>query len=76
MTACETNFIYKESPSWVIDWVNKTFIVLNNIDTLEEVFVWWTPYRKIASIAWKTIVLNDAPPVWASVNVDYFYTIS
>ena len=76
MTACETNFIYKETPSWEIDWANKIFTVASNINTLEEVFVWGAPYRKISSIAWKNITLNEAPPIWATVDVDYFYTIT
>ena len=75
MTACETNFIYKEEPTWLVDGVNKTFTVINNVETLEEVFVWGAPYRNISSVAWKTIVLNDAPPVGATINVDYFYII-
>ena len=77
MSACETNFIYKEVPTWAVDWNNKTFVVLNTIEVLEEVFVWWAPYRTISSIAWKTITLNEAPPATSGEgNVDYFYTIT
>lgn len=75
MSACETNFIYKETPVWNIDWINKVFDVANNIDTLEEVFVGWAPYRSVTSVAWNRITLDEAPPIGTSINVDYFYLI-
>ncbi len=71
--SCEETYIYREVPSGTIDGVNKTFTVINNIETLEEVFVWGAPYRNVSSIAGKTITLNDAPPDGAEINVDYFY---
>lgn len=64
-------YIYNEIPSWAIDWVNKVFTTINAISKIEEVFIWWVAYRDLI-FSLNTITLNDAPPVGASISVDYF----
>lgn len=64
-------YIYNETPSWVINGVNKTFYVTRSILNIEEVYVWWAPYRNI-SFSWNVIILNDAPPTWSNISVDYY----
>lgn len=66
-------YIYNETPSWVINWTNKVFTTLYEILNIEEVYVWWAPYRKI-SFSWNTITLVDAPPTWTNISVDYYDT--
>ena len=46
--------------------------LLYNIDTLAEFYIGWAQYRGIYSIWTNTITLNEAPPIWAIVSVDYF----
>jgi len=65
-------FVYNEIPSWVINWINKVFETVYSVDKLEEFYVWWIPYRRIDSIWTNVITLNEAPPTWAIVSVDYF----
>ncbi len=65
-------FVYNETPTWDIDWVNVVFTTTNVIDKLEDFYIGWVPYRKVFSIWTNTITLNDAPPSWAVVSVDYF----
>jgi len=67
-----TTFIYNETPIWTVDWVNKVFTTGFDIDTLEEFYIWWIPYRNIISIGTNVITLNEAPPTGAIVSVDYF----
>jgi len=71
MTA-ETNYRYGEIPSWVVDWVNKIFTLLNQIDKIEEIYIWGASYRSF-SYTWNTITLTDAPTTetWAP-EVDYW----
>lgn len=66
------NFIYNETPSGSVDGVNTVFTTVNSINKLEDFYVGWVPYRSIFSIGTNTITLNDAPPTWAVVSVDYF----
>lgn len=66
------NLIYKETPTWDVDWINKVFYTEYNIDTLSEFYIGWVAYRDIYSIGTNTITLNEAPPTWAIVSVDYF----
>lgn len=65
-------YIYNETPIWLVNWINVVFTTANNIDVLAEFYVWWVPYRWIFSIWTNTITLNEAPPSWAIVTVDYF----
>jgi hypothetical protein len=67
-----TNYIYKEIPTWLVNWVNKVFYTAFNISVLAEFFIGWVPYRSITSVATNTIVLNEAPPTWADISVDYY----
>ena len=64
-------YIYNEIPSWVIDGVNKEVITAYNISNIEEVYVWWAAYRMVTFLN-NVITLNDAPPVWATVSIDYY----
>lgn len=67
-----TNYIYNETPSWVVDWVNKTFTVLNDIEVIDEIQIGWADYDWFI-FSWKVITLNDAPTIalWAP-SVSYF----
>ena len=64
--------IYKETPIGVIDWINKVFTVSEVIDVIDDVYLWWAPYRSV-SFNWKTITFAEAPPLWADITIDYFY---
>lgn len=64
-------YIYNEIPSWVVNWVNKIFTVINNIGDIEEVFIWGVAYRNL-SFLWNVITLVEAPPLWSAITVDYF----
>lgn len=64
-------FVYNETPTGDINGINVTFTVINNIERIEEVYVWWAPYRAI-SFTGNTITFTDAPPTGTSVSVDYF----
>ena len=66
--------IYDETPAWLVDWVNKVFTVLNNISAMDDVYIWGAPYRKL-SYKWNIITLQEAPPIWAEITVDYFYSV-
>ncbi len=66
------NFIYNETLTWVVDWINKTFTTQYVIEKIEEVYVGWAPYRGITYTG-QTVVLNDAPPAWSwQPTIDYF----
>ena len=65
-------FIYNETASWAVDWINKVYTVLYDISKIEEVHIWWAPYRNLTYDG-NTITLADAIPVWGwSPSVDYF----
>ncbi len=66
------NYIYNETPTWLVNWINKVFYTTFNINTLAEFFIGWAPYRGITSVATNTITLNEAPPTSAIVSVDYY----
>jgi hypothetical protein len=65
-------FVYNEIPTWLVDWINKVYNTVNSIDVLEEFYVGWIPYRRVDSIWTNTVTLNEAPPTWAIVSIDYF----
>lgn len=67
-----STFIFNETASWVVNWVNKTFTVINQIEAVDEVNVGWADYDDF-SFTWNTIVLADAPTIalW-SPTVNYF----
>ena len=61
-------FIPKEVPSWVIDWVNKIFTLLNDVNYIDD--IWYdgsitTNFTRV----WKIITLSFAPQ--SSIFVDY-----
>lgn len=64
-------YIYWEIPSWAINWINKEYTLLYNIDRIEEIYIWWASYRSFSFI-WNVITLTDAPPTWTTIYVDYF----
>ena len=67
-----STFIYNETMTWTIDWINKDFTTLNNIEKIEEVYLWGVAYRDI-SFVWNVITFADAPPIGASApTIDYF----
>lgn len=66
-----SNYEYNETPSWVVDWINKIFTTANNIERIEEFYIWGSSYRDLSFI-WNVITLTDAPAIGMSVSVDYF----
>lgn len=52
--------IYKEVPVWVIDWVNKVFTVLNDIDKVDDLWLDNIIYINYTFV-WKILTLTDAP---------------
>ena len=69
--------IYKEVPSGTIDWVNKVFTFVNNIDYIDDLWVDNVIYTSF-SISWNTVTLTDAPttdiyadymPAWSEIPV-------
>jgi len=65
--------IRKEVPTWAIDWVNKTFTLLNTPAYIDDIFLDWSIYTTFTLVD-KTITLVDAPTV--SLFVDYESTIA
>ena len=62
-------FIWKEIPTGVIDWVNKVFTLLNDVDYIDDIFYdWWvtSDYTRV----WKIITMTYAPQ--SSIYVDYY----
>lgn len=70
------NYIYNETLQGVVDWVNTIFTTLNNIASLEEVYIGWIAYRDV-TFSWTTVTFADAPPIgiWQP-SIDYFTTLS
>lgn len=66
------NFIYWETLSWVVDWVNKVFTSLYPIYQIEDLRLWWVDYTSF-TFNWNSVTLTDAPTIatWAP-NIDYF----
>jgi len=60
--------IRKEVPTWAIDWVNKTFILLNTPEYIDDIFFDGAIYTTF-TLVWKIVTLVDAPTV--SLFVDY-----
>ena len=69
-----SNYIYNETLSGTIDWVNATFTTAQNIDRVEEIYLGWVAYRDITFASWtNSITFAVAPPIWAeSPTIDYF----
>lgn len=61
--------IANEIPSWVIDWVNKSFTFLNEIDYIVTLTVDWVEYTSF-STSWAIVTLTDAPVY--SIYADYY----
>ena len=59
---------YKEIPSGVIDWVNKVFTFINEIDYIDDLWVDNVIYNNY-SINWNIVTLNDAPTL--AIYADY-----
>lgn len=70
----ETNYIFGETASWVVNGVNTSFTLVNEIDRIEEIYLGGASYRSF-SFSGSTITLTDAPTTetWAPV-VDYWQT--
>ena len=65
-------YIYNEVLSWVVDGVNTSFTTINNIEKIEEVYIWGVSYRDV-SFVWNVVTFLLAPPLWAgSPTIDYF----
>lgn len=65
-------FIYNETLTGTVDWINKVFTTLNDIDKLEEVYLGWAAYRDVTYTG-NVITFTDAPPVGAwQPTADYF----
>lgn len=67
-----SKYEFDEIPSWAVDWVNKIFTLIYEIERIEEVYIWWAAYRNF-SFSWKNIILQDAPPAGKAISVDYFW---
>ena len=67
-----SKYEFDEIPSWAVDWVNKIFTLIYEIERIEEVYIWWAAYRSF-SFSWKNIILQDAPPTGKTISVDYFW---
>lgn len=60
--------IYKEVPSWAIDWVNKIFTFINPITQIDDLWVDNVIYTSF-SISWNIVTLADAPTL--AIYADY-----
>ena len=74
MAITPEDYISYEVPSWVVDWANKTFTTSHNILRLANFYISNAVYRWISSIGTNTITLDQAPPLWAVVWVNYYKT--
>ena len=67
-----STFVYNETMSWVIDWINTQFTTANDIFKIEEVYLWGVAYRDVSFVG-NVVTFADAPPVGASSpTIDYF----
>ena len=66
--ASTINFVIKEVPSWLIDWSNKVFLLLNSPLQVLEVFMDWVVYTSF-TVSGNILTLVDAPV--SSLFVDY-----
>ena len=63
-------FISKETPSWVIDWINTTFTFLNDIDYITSLYVDWAIYIDFIRDGANRVILTDAPT--STIFADYY----
>lgn len=68
----QNNYITKEIPKWIINWVNKVFTLLNTTNEVYNIWLDWTIYIDFVLSEWKNIILSDAPKY--SIYVDYWIT--
>lgn len=65
-------YIYNEQLQGVIDWVNKEFTTLYDIERIEEVYYLWAAYRAVSFVG-NTVTFVDAPLSWTTApTIDYF----
>lgn len=63
--------IRKEVPSWIIDWVNTTFTLLNEPEFIDDMFMDWAIYTDFTqSPTDKKVLILTEPPI-VSILVDY-----
>lgn len=62
-------YIPKEVPVWVIDWINTTFTLLNDVDYITSLYIDGAIYNDFTN-SWKIIILTDAPT--STIFVDYY----
>ena len=71
--AYNSSYIYNEQAQWVVNWVNKNFIVAHNISSVESLRIGYVDYTNF-TVSGNTIILADAPTtISGGVYVDYFY---
>lgn len=66
--------ITSETPSGLVNWVNKIYTTINPITRIESFTIAWVPYGQFA-FSGNTIVLDDAP-VSGIIEVTYEYETS
>ncbi len=66
-------FIAKEIPVWVIDWVNKTFLLNDTPSIISWLWMDWVIYLAF-SYTWNILTLTDAPT--ENIFIDYYTTSS
>ena len=72
--ANNNSYIFNESATWVINGVNTTFTLVNNIETIESLRIGYIEYTDF-TFSGNTIILADAPSVInGGVYVDYFFS--
>ena len=68
----QTNYVYSETLSGTVDWVNKVFTSAYEIDRIDELNIWGVTYTDF-SFTWNVITLTDAPSVvLGSPKLSYF----
>jgi len=74
--ANNNSYIFNEQASWLVNWINKVFTLVNSVSSIESLRIGYVEYTNF-TFSWNTITLNDAPTVinWG-VFVDYFYEAS
>ena len=63
------SFVSKEVPTGAINGINKTYLLLNPVDYINEIFVDGVVYTTF-SLVGNVLTLTDAPS--ASIFVDYY----
>lgn len=65
-------FIYNETLTGTINWTNKVFTTLYNIEKIEDVYYWGAPYRDVSFVG-NAVTFWTAPTTWTpSPKIDYF----